>query len=129
MLSDRITEINPGDYIDDAAHEYDALLQNLEEEDGGSGGRRGAPPAAISAIEALGTFEVGSSEKTIMVCAVCKEAMVMGEVGKKLPCGHCYHRDCILPWLTTRNSCPLCRFQLQTDDPQYESMKRRRIDD
>uniref|UniRef100_M4EVT9 Uncharacterized protein n=1 Tax=Brassica campestris TaxID=3711 RepID=M4EVT9_BRACM len=34
MLSDRITEINPGDYIDDAA-EYDGWLQNLAEEDGG----------------------------------------------------------------------------------------------
>ncbi|CAN6975516.1 unnamed protein product [Brassica rapa subsp. trilocularis] len=42
MLSDRITEINPGDYIDDAA-EYDDWLQNLAEEHGGGGG---APSAA-----------------------------------------------------------------------------------
>ncbi|ESQ31382.1 hypothetical protein EUTSA_v10005668mg [Eutrema salsugineum] len=136
MESDRYTG-NPGDYIDDAAG-YEALLQNLAEGDGtGGGGRRGAPPAAKSAIEALETFEVGSSEvegegegetATIVVCAVCKDAMVMGEIVKKLPCGHRYHGNCIVPWLGTRNSCPVCRFQLQTDDAEYEEERKKRTD-
>ncbi|KAG7535509.1 Zinc finger RING-type [Arabidopsis thaliana x Arabidopsis arenosa] len=125
MESERYTG-NPADYIDDAAG-YEALLQNLAEGDGGGGGRRGAPPAAKSAIEALETFQVTSSEgETIMVCAVCKDGMVMGETGKKLPCGHCYHGDCIVPWLGTRNSCPVCRFQLQTDDAEYEEERKKR---
>ncbi|XP_010444449.1 PREDICTED: E3 ubiquitin-protein ligase CIP8-like [Camelina sativa] len=115
---------NPADYIDDAAG-YEALLQNLAEGDGG--GRRGAPPAAKSTIEALETFEVSSSEgEMVMVCAVCKDGMVMGETGKKLPCGHCYHGDCIVPWLGTRNSCPVCRFQLETDDAEYEEERKKR---
>ncbi|XP_024007939.1 E3 ubiquitin-protein ligase CIP8-like [Eutrema salsugineum] len=91
--------------------------------DGIRGRRGGAPPAAKSAIEALETFEVASSSQGD--CAVCTDAMVMGEIGKKLPCGHCYHESCILQWLRTRNSCPLCRFQLQTDDAEYESKRRR----
>ncbi|KAJ0236493.1 E3 ubiquitin-protein ligase CIP8 [Hirschfeldia incana] len=115
--------VNAADYVDDGAG-YEALLQNLAEGDGV--GRRGAPPAAKSAIEALETFEVcGSDDKTV-VCAVCKDGMVIGETVKKLPCGHCYHGNCILPWLGTRNSCPVCRFQLKTDDAEYEEERKKR---
>lgn len=86
-----------------------ASLQNIAKVV--DGGRRGAPPAPKSAIEALETFEVVCSTSS-EVCAVCKDAMLIGEIWKKLPCGHCYHGNCILPWLRKRNSCPLCRFQL-----------------
>ncbi|WZZ29153.1 hypothetical protein YC2023_012554 [Brassica napus] len=110
---------------------YDvAFLPNILQVDNGGGRRRGAPPAAKSAVEALETFEIGSTcveegERMSLVCAVCKDAMVTGEIGKKLPCGHCYHDNCILPWLETRNSCPVCRFQLRTDDAEYERKRAR----
>ncbi|KAG2320674.1 hypothetical protein Bca4012_056293 [Brassica carinata] len=109
---------------------YRDSLPNTLEGDNGNGARRGAPPAAKSAIEALETFEAGSTsteegERMAVLCAVCKDAMVMGEIGKKLPCGHCYHDNCILPWLETTNSCPVCRFQLRTDDPHYERKRAR----
>ncbi|KAF8107821.1 hypothetical protein N665_0116s0028 [Sinapis alba] len=115
----------------DIGRVIDALDLLGEGDDGGGvGGRRGAPPAAKSAVEALETFEVGSTsseegEWTAVMCAVCKDDMVMGDTGKKLPCGHSYHGSCILPWLETRNSCPVCRFQLRTDDPQYERKRKR----
>ncbi|KAK2986672.1 hypothetical protein RJ640_020834 [Escallonia rubra] len=112
---------NPGDYVDAAG--YDALLQNLAEIDGG--GRRGAPPAAKSAILALETVVV-TSKDDVSVCAVCKDSVNVGEMAKKLPCGHEYHEDCIVPWLGSRNTCPVCRFELPTDDPEYEDERKKR---
>ncbi|WVY94603.1 hypothetical protein V8G54_033691 [Vigna mungo] len=106
---------NPEDYVD--AAEYEALLQTLAETDGG--GRRGAPPASKSAVEALPTVKIASESETV-VCAVCKDLLGVGEAAKRLPCGHQYHGDCIVPWLSSRNSCPVCRFELPTDDREYE---------
>jgi E3 ubiquitin-protein ligase synoviolin len=39
-------------------------------------------------------------------CLVCREEMA---VGKKLPCGHIFHLDCLKMWLQHQQSCPLCR--------------------
>ncbi|KAJ4963920.1 hypothetical protein NE237_023859 [Protea cynaroides] len=112
---------NPEDYVDAAG--YEVLLQNLAENDGGV--RRGAPPAARSAVSALKTLEITPEEEGL-VCTVCKEFVPVGETATKLPCGHGYHGDCIVPWLGSRNSCPVCRFELPTDDPEYEEERKKR---
>lgn len=112
---------NPEDYVDAAG--YEALLQNLAESEGG--GVRGAPPAAKSTVLGLPTVVIKPEEEGL-VCAVCKESVPVGEIAKKLPCGHGYHGDCIVPWLGTRNSCPICRFELPTDDPEYEEEKKKK---
>ncbi|GAB2269648.1 hypothetical protein Dimus_004573 [Dionaea muscipula] len=110
---------NQGNYVD--AAEYEALLQNLAETEG----RTGAPPAAKSAVLALRTVEI-QSEKESYACAVCKDAVCVGELARELPCGHGYHGDCIVPWLGARNSCPVCRFELPTDDAEYEEGRKKR---
>ncbi|XP_076906952.1 uncharacterized protein LOC143563249 [Bidens hawaiensis] len=114
---------NPGDYVDVVG--YEALLQRLAESD--TGGRRGAPPAAKSAVEGLVTVEVKSSDGE--VCAICKDLVFdnEGKVVKKLECGHMYHGECIVTWLGSKNSCPVCRFELPTDDPEYEEDRKKRL--
>ncbi|KAJ0235317.1 RING-type domain-containing protein [Hirschfeldia incana] len=59
-------------------------------------------------------------------CAVCKDEMSIGgseAVVLLLPCDHKYHGECIVPWLETRNTCPVCRYELPTDDVDYERRK------
>lgn len=40
-------------------------------------------------------------------CLICRESM---EKGKKLPCSHVFHLDCLRMWLQHQQSCPLCRY-------------------
>lgn len=47
-----------------------------------------------------------------VICAVCLDDMNVGDLGKQLPCFHRYHGDCIVPWLVTHDTCPVCRYLL-----------------
>lgn len=29
----------------------------------------------------------------------------------ELPCKHCFHKNCIIPWFKNRNTCPNCRVE------------------
>ncbi|KAI3807705.1 hypothetical protein L1987_23642 [Smallanthus sonchifolius] len=82
--------------------------------------------SAKSAVEGLRTVEVNSTD--IEICAVCKDSVFNneGKIAKQLECGHIYHGDCIVPWLNLKNSCPVCRFELPTDDPEYEEDRKKR---
>ncbi|KAK9669062.1 hypothetical protein RND81_13G106700 [Saponaria officinalis] len=95
--------------------------------DGENAASLGRPPASKLVVEELPsvviTKEDVNDEKS--VCAVCKDGMEVGEVCKELPCSHKYHGDCIVPWLGIRNTCPVCRFELRTDDVDYEQRRTR----
>ncbi len=41
-----------------------------------------------------------------------------------MPCEHHFHKDCLIPWLKERNSCPVCRYELPTDDEDFERRKK-----
>ncbi|KAF8672344.1 hypothetical protein HU200_049545 [Digitaria exilis] len=99
------------------------LIEQLAENDPN---RYGTPPAAKSALSTLPDVVVSETmvaEAEGAECAVCKEDFSPGEVAKQMPCKHIYHSDCIVPWLELHNSCPICRFELPTDDPDYEGRK------
>jgi len=47
------------------------------------------------------------------ICSICLEDFQNEETIGILPCQHPYHIDCILPWLTERQSCcPLCKLDV-----------------
>ncbi|KAL8520661.1 hypothetical protein ACS0TY_011267 [Phlomoides rotata] len=109
---------NFGDYF--VGPGFEQLIQQLAENDPN---RYGTPPASKSAVEALPSINVDEAllKSELAQCAVCKDDFEKGTVVKQMPCKHAYHEDCILPWLELHNSCPVCRYELPTDDPDYES--------
>lgn len=112
----------PEDYI--LTMEYDTLFGQLVENDNAS---KGSPPAAKSVVENLPslvlTKEDVEQNNSVVVCAVCKDEFAVREKVTRLPCCHLYHGDCIRPWLSIRNTCPVCRHELPTDDADYEKRK------
>eukprot|EP01125_Pyxidicula_operculata_P011592 TRINITY_DN379_c0_g1_i1.p1 TRINITY_DN379_c0_g1~~TRINITY_DN379_c0_g1_i1.p1 ORF type:complete len:177 (+),score=48.86 TRINITY_DN379_c0_g1_i1:357-887(+) len=83
------------------------------------------PPTSASAIEDLDiiNFDESTLKKYKDTCPVCAENFVLGDEARKLPCRHIFHNDCIIPWLNQHNTCPLCRHELPTIDPEYEYHK------
>ena len=88
----------------------------------------GNPPAAKKAVESLKKYKI--NEEKIKEfgfensCAVCKDEFNIGEECLSMPCNHYFHGDCLIPWLKERNSCPVCRYELPTDDADFENMKK-----
>ncbi|OVA17820.1 zinc finger protein [Macleaya cordata] len=95
---------------------FDRLLDQLAQIEINGVGRCDHPPASKAAVESMPTIEIVASHvSTESHCAVCKEAFELGTEAREMPCKHIYHTDCILPWLSLRNSCPVCRHELPTD--------------
>lgn len=49
-----------------------------------------------------------------MTCSICFEECSCQETGFAestftLTCGHNFHHSCVLPWLHSNNTCPMCR--------------------
>jgi Ring finger domain len=60
---------------------------------------------------------------TCTTCSICIDEFVDGERLRLLPrCGHAFHTECILPWLSERQGCcPLCKMAvLATVDSEDE---------
>ena len=90
----------------------------------------GSPPASKSEIEKLNKYTLTKEKLKSFgnenLCSVCKEELNIGDKLIDLPCNHYFHIDCLMPWLSQHDSCPVCRFELKTDDEDYENMKKER---
>ncbi|KAL4559355.1 hypothetical protein LXL04_031493 [Taraxacum kok-saghyz] len=115
-----IHNLEPGTYDDESNYTEYGMFVDVSS--------LGRPPASITVVNNLSSVVITPEdyEKNNTGCAVCKDEITVGLVAKQLPCSHRYHTDCILPWLAIRNTCPVCRHELLTDDPEYELMKAER---
>ncbi|XVF46555.1 hypothetical protein PTKIN_Ptkin03bG0036200 [Pterospermum kingtungense] len=96
---------------------FDRLLEQLSQIDITGIGQPENPPASKSAIESMPMVQIAPTHVCSDThCAVCKEAFELGTEAREMPCKHIYHQDCIIPWLSLRNSCPVCRHEMPSDD-------------
>ncbi|XP_023636353.1 E3 ubiquitin-protein ligase CIP8 [Capsella rubella] len=114
-----------GDHDDDIqTTEYEMLFEQFSDAEISV---LGSPPASKSFLKNLPMVRLeGENDGDSVVCAVCKDEMNIGNEAVQLPCNHKYHSECIVPWLKVRNTCPVCRHELPTDDAEYEQRKIRR---
>lgn len=84
------------------------------------------PPAAATVIENLTCIECLSEEDLVdecnRECCICFFQHNVGDSGvARLPCGHLFHRKCVVEWLEKKCSCPICRYEVPSDNQAYES--------
>lgn len=99
---------------------FDELLGNMGFDQDGL-----PPPASKEIVENLKSRLVTVDDEKCAICLLVNENL-SGQKFLKLPCNHEFHDSCILPWLEKTNSCPMCRQEMKTDDPDYEERKRRK---
>lgn len=46
-------------------------------------------------------------------CAICQDAMVVGQVTRRLSCQHAFHLSCVDVWFSSRPTCPTCRHDIR----------------
>ena len=119
------------DHVEDLIRRFISAAENYASDRHRSNSAPDLPTASQSSIDALPLVSIQKDEMvnrfSSSLCVVCKDDFKLNELVQQLPCLHLYHRACILPWLKTRNSCPLCRFELPTDDLNSEETKRYRL--
>ena len=96
----------------------------------------GNPPASKTAIEKLKHFKMEKkyckksdsdpNKLEFPECSICLMEVTEGQDTILLPCGHMFHDKCVTKWLEIHNTCPLCRFELPTDDAEYERQRNQR---
>ena len=84
-----------------------------------------SPPAsrAMQRLPPLSRSEVIELAIAGEECAICQDHIGDRDTITQLPCRHAYHSDCISPWLARANTCPVCRYPLETDNPFYERVR------
>ena len=59
------------------------------------------------------------------ICDICTDKFQPDKTISRLPCSHYYHRQCILPWLSKKNNCPVCRRAIFLENGCLEARSRR----
>jgi E3 ubiquitin-protein ligase RNF115/126 len=109
-----------GDYVFNQQALDEIITQLME-----SGNSSRPVPATEDTIENLPREVLEAGSPTLEKdCAVCKEQFKLDTedsdelVVLTLPCKHPFHEGCILPWLKSSGTCPVCRYAL-VPQPEY----------
>ncbi|NXS57562.1 PJA2 ligase, partial [Brachypteracias leptosomus] len=71
------------------------------------------PPAAQETIDGLPQIIMTDGHNgQEQSCTICCSEYVRDEIITELPCHHLFHRPCVILWLQTSGTCPICRHVL-----------------
>jgi len=87
------------------------------------------PATAEACLRAMPVLKVTENdiEAENDECTICFDKLLVGDTALRIPCGHLFHADCARKWLESSNQCPVCRYELPTDDASFESGRRTRM--
>uniref|UniRef100_A0A7S4DUG3 RING-type domain-containing protein n=1 Tax=Lotharella globosa TaxID=91324 RepID=A0A7S4DUG3_9EUKA len=109
-------------YMADAAASMGEYARQFWEQAMNPQAGRTAKPASEEAVRRMPVRKLVDEKDHLLresqKCAVCQEAYCKGDEVIELPCSHCYHKDCAMPWLKEHNTCPLCRKSV--DEPKQK---------
>jgi len=92
--------------------------------------RTGPPPTSAAMLRLLPKIKVTQHDiekNESTECVICLDDLVVNEPATRIPCGHLFHDNCVKDWLKKSNECPVCRYELPTDDAKYEVTRRQRM--
>ncbi|CAO3696577.1 unnamed protein product [Rhizopus stolonifer] len=85
---------------------------------------KGPPPASKRFMNSLPIIRVSNDDDT---CIICKDSLKgSSNAVTKMPCGHLFDKECIIPWLELHNTCPMCRYQVETEEKVKEEEEEER---
>mmetsp|Transcript_97089 Transcript_97089/g.202831 ORF Transcript_97089/g.202831 Transcript_97089/m.202831 type:complete len:367 (-) Transcript_97089:156-1256(-) len=95
--------------------------------------RKGPPTTSAAALRRLPIVKVTAydivANENSSECPICLDTLEAGKSAIRLPCSHLFHEDCIKDWLQKKsNACPVCRFELPTDDREHERGRESRME-
>ena len=90
----------------------DMVMQRSLEESQENPNRQKTSDNFINQLEEISIVD----DKLNIECSICKDTFVDEPKGVVLSCGYMYHKDCLTGWLKVDHHCPVCRFELPTEE-------------
>jgi len=70
-------------------------------------------PSVVLKESHFSSDEFGTESICGPECAICADKFMINEAVTTLPCKHNFHTLCLIPWLRSKATCPLCRYSLK----------------
>lgn len=86
-----------------------AFQRVLQQSTQGQQGQQGIDPTLLPS-HTLTRVTEGMADNN---CAICYERLKLGEMARRLRCGHIFHKTCLDPWLERSATCPECRAEVK----------------